>query len=166
MLFRLLPVGECGWRTSCPCNRSCSSWGNRPGVRHHSGLSSVWNYSTLGFHNRARHTGQPGHQKMYSGTRWGGGEMEISPGETGNENWVALGPQTWEAFYNSPCVWRHAVKWRCASAPSLIEGSAGSTGAPGKPSSSADCVPNQHTAASTETRSSSIVTFTLELFCV
>lgn len=73
--FHLLPVGECGRRTSCPCNRSCSSWGNRAGERHHSGLSLVWNYSTWGFHNRARHRGRHDHQKTYSGT---GGERQRS----------------------------------------------------------------------------------------
>lgn len=83
MPSRLLPVGECGRRTSCLCNQSCSSWGSRAGERHHSGSSSVWNYSTWGFRNRARRTGRPCHRKMYWGT--GEGEMEISPGETGNE---------------------------------------------------------------------------------
>lgn len=146
----LLPVSECGRRTSCLCNRSCSSWGSRAGGRRHSGSSSAWNCSTLGFHNRARHTGRPGHQKTYSGTgreeRWRSVQVRQ---EMGLSRTLRL---TCEVFYSAPCVRRHAVRWRCASAPSLIEGSAGSTSAPGTLSSSEDYVPNQHTAVSTDTR--------------
>lgn len=66
--FPLLPAGVCGQRTSCHCTRSCSSWGNRAGGRHHCVWSSVWNYSTSESHNTNRHTYPPGHQKTYKET--------------------------------------------------------------------------------------------------